>query len=159
MPGIGKRIRKKREELGITQEDLAQKLGYKNKSTIAKIETGTNDIVQSKVVKFAEVLNTTVAYLMGWEDEGEPTSPLPSNEEVKISNLLRKLNDAGKREATKRVEELTYIPAYAIAPSASSSSDNSEPLLTAAHARTDVEVTEEGIQNDLALMDDDDNWT
>jgi hypothetical protein len=79
-------------------------------------------------------------------------------EETRISYLLRKLNDAGKREATKRVEELTYIPAYTIAPSASSA-DKTEPLLTAAHARTDVEVTEEGIQNDLALMDDDDNWT
>lgn len=157
MPGIGKRIRKKREELGITQEDLAQKLGYKNKSTIAKIETGTNDIVQSKVVKFAEVLNTSVAYLMGWEEE--PAPPAPSNEEVKISNFLRKLNEAGKREATKRVEELTYIPAYTIAPSTSSSSDDTaEPLLMAAHARTDVEVTEEGIQHDLDLMNDDENW-
>lgn len=68
MPDIGKRIREKRESLGITQEELAQKLGYRNKSSIAKIETGTNDIVQSKVVEFADVLNTTVAYLMGWDD-------------------------------------------------------------------------------------------
>ena len=52
----------------MTQEELAAKLGYKNKSSIAKIETGTNDIVQSKVVEFAKVLNTTVAYLMGWEN-------------------------------------------------------------------------------------------
>ena len=44
MAEIGKRIRSKREELGITQEELAKMLGYKNKSTIAKIENGTNDI-------------------------------------------------------------------------------------------------------------------
>ncbi len=69
MADIGKRIRKKREALGMTQEELASKLGYKNKSSIAKIETGTNDIVQSKVVEFATVLNTTVAYLMGWDNE------------------------------------------------------------------------------------------
>lgn len=71
MPDIGKRIKEKREALGITQEELAFKLGYKNKSTIAKIENGINDIVQSKVVDFANSLETTVAYLMGWEDEGE----------------------------------------------------------------------------------------
>lgn len=72
MPDIGKRIREKRERLGISQEELAQKLGYKNKSTIAKIETGINDIVQSKVVEFAAALDTTVAYLMGWDDQTAP---------------------------------------------------------------------------------------
>ena len=61
MADIGKRIKEKRETLGMTQEELASKLRYKNKSSIAKIETGANDIVQSKVVEFATVLNTTVA--------------------------------------------------------------------------------------------------
>lgn len=69
MADIGKRIKEKREQQGITQEELAFKLGYKNKSTIAKIETGANDIVQSKVVEFAKALNTSVAFLMGWSDE------------------------------------------------------------------------------------------
>lgn len=71
MAEIGKRIKQKREELKITQEELAVKLGYKSKTTIAKIENGTNDIVQSKVVEFAKALNTTVAYLMGWDDNKE----------------------------------------------------------------------------------------
>lgn len=71
MAEIGKRIKQKREELKITQEELAVKLGYKSKTTIAKIENGTNDIVQSKVVEFAKALNTTVAYLMGWDDNEE----------------------------------------------------------------------------------------
>ena len=59
----------RRKELGITQEELAFKLGYKSKSTINKIELGINDIPQSKVVKFAEALKTTPAYIMGWEQE------------------------------------------------------------------------------------------
>ena len=66
MPEIGKRIRSRREQLGMTQEELASRLGYKSKTTIAKIENGTNDIVQSKVTEFAKVLDTTPAYLMGW---------------------------------------------------------------------------------------------
>lgn len=70
MAKIGMRIKLKREELGLTQEELANKLGYKSKTTIAKIESGTNDIVQSKVVKFADALETTVAYLMGWDTLG-----------------------------------------------------------------------------------------
>ncbi len=67
MADIGKRIKEKREYIGMTQEELATKLGYRNKSTIAKIETGANDIVQSKVIEFANALNTTVSYLMGWD--------------------------------------------------------------------------------------------
>lgn len=69
VPDIGKRIKAKRIELGMTQEDLANKLGYKSKTTIAKIENGTNDITQSRVVDFANVLNTTPAYLMGWNNK------------------------------------------------------------------------------------------
>lgn len=75
MADIGKRIKNRRKELGITQEELAQKLGYKNKSTIAKIENGTNDIVQSKVVEFAKALDTTVAALMGWDDAEPEQEP------------------------------------------------------------------------------------
>ena len=78
MPEIGKRIKIKREELHMTQEELAAKLGYKSKTTIAKIENGTNDIVQSKVVAFASVLNTTPAYLMGWEESPAAPDSLPS---------------------------------------------------------------------------------
>lgn len=69
MNDIGKRIKQKREEYGWTQEELAKRMGYKSKSTINKIEMGINDISQSKIVKFAEVLNTSVAYLMGWDQE------------------------------------------------------------------------------------------
>ncbi len=68
MTNIGKIICARRKELGMTQEELAKKLGYKSKSTINKIENGTNDIPQSKVVKFAEVLETTIADLMGWKN-------------------------------------------------------------------------------------------
>lgn len=66
---IGERIKAKRLELELTQEDLATRMGYKHKSSIQKIESGEADIVQSKVVAFAHALNTTVAYLMGWEEE------------------------------------------------------------------------------------------
>ena len=37
---VGKNIKKRRIALGLTQEDLAKKLGYKSKSTINKIEKG-----------------------------------------------------------------------------------------------------------------------
>ena len=100
MADIGARIRSKREQIGLTQEELAKALGYKNKSTIAKIENGTNDIVQSKVVEFANVLHTTVAYLMGWEDD--KLDFILSDEEKELIIEYRKA-DSVSREAVQRL--------------------------------------------------------
>ena len=60
------RIKLRREELGMSQQELAYKLGYKSRSTINKIELGLRDINQSKISEFAIALSTTPAYLMGW---------------------------------------------------------------------------------------------
>ena len=72
MSTVGNRILIMRKHLGWTQEELAKRMGYKSKSTINKIELGINDIPQSKIVIFAEVLGTTPAYLMGWEEQETP---------------------------------------------------------------------------------------
>ena len=73
-------IKELRKENNWTQEELATKMGYKSKSTINKIEMGINDIPQSKIAKFAEVLGTTPAQLMGWEEQEEKNlSPSEEN--------------------------------------------------------------------------------
>lgn len=67
MSEIYKRIRERREALGMTQDELAKKMGYKSRSSINKIESGDNDIPQSKVEAFAKALETTTLYLMGYD--------------------------------------------------------------------------------------------
>lgn len=62
-------IKNRRTELGMSQEELAEKMGYTSRSTIAKIEAGKNDIPQSKIQAFAKALDTTPGFLMGWEDD------------------------------------------------------------------------------------------
>lgn len=69
------RIKSRRTELGLTVEELAHKMGYKDKSSISKIENGKADIPQSKIAAFADALQTTPAYLMGWEEQSEPKKP------------------------------------------------------------------------------------
>lgn len=61
---IGSNIKKRRFELRMSQQDLADALGYKSRSTIAKIESGKNDVTQKKLRRFAEVLDTTVEALI-----------------------------------------------------------------------------------------------
>lgn len=79
MSTIGERIKSQREYMGLTQEALAEKLGYKNKTSITKIENGINDIPQSKVVAFAKALDTSVAYLMGWSEAENKSANLAGN--------------------------------------------------------------------------------
>ena len=69
------RIKSRRTELGLTVEELAHKMGYKDKSSISKIENGKADIPQSKIAAFADALETTPAYLMGWEEQPQPKKP------------------------------------------------------------------------------------
>ena len=66
---IGERIKMRREELDMSQAELARKVGYTSRSTITRIERDGNGISQDKIVAIAKALKTTPSYLMGWEDE------------------------------------------------------------------------------------------
>ncbi len=61
---VGINIRKRRAELRMSQQELADAMGYKTRSTIAKIESGENDVSQKKLQRFAQALDTTVEALM-----------------------------------------------------------------------------------------------
>lgn len=65
---IGSKIKELRIEKELSQTALAEMVGYKDKTAIAKIEAGKVDLPQSKLVAFANALNTTVSYLFGNDD-------------------------------------------------------------------------------------------
>ena len=101
---IGTRIMERRQQLGLTQEELAFRMGYKTKSAINKIELGINDVSQSKVVKFAEALHTSVAYLVGWDgDEKKPT------EDDGLSEAKKELIDRIKKLPEEQVLALLQV--------------------------------------------------
>lgn len=60
-----------RKAAKMTQEELASRTGYTDRSSIARIEKGEIDLPQSKIKQFAEALGTTPGYLMGWDAEPE----------------------------------------------------------------------------------------
>lgn len=66
---IGDRIKYRREELGLSQDELARRLGYKSRSSINKIEKDASGLPQTKIAAIANALNTTPSYIMGWVDE------------------------------------------------------------------------------------------
>lgn len=77
-----------REKLGLSQEELAAKVGYKDRSSIAKVEAGAVDLTQSKIAAFAAALFVTPAQLMGISNESESHAkniiPMPEIIEVPL---------------------------------------------------------------------------
>lgn len=65
MSELSTRLHLRRKELGLSQEELAQRMGYRSKSSITKLEKGINDLPQSKVEELAQALETTPAALLG----------------------------------------------------------------------------------------------
>ena len=87
---IGEKIKIRRKELRMSQRDLAEKMGY-NHSTITRIENGKIDIPQSRIVQFADVLNTGIAYLMDWEEEIAPDDLVLTEDERLLISLFRQV--------------------------------------------------------------------
>lgn len=69
MANVGKNIAAARKRAGMTQEELASRVGYKTKSAINKIELGIRDLPQKKIATFADALGVTPGHLMGWDEK------------------------------------------------------------------------------------------
>ncbi len=89
---LANNIKNRRCELRMSQQELAVAMGYKTRSTIAKIESGENDVSQKKLIKFAAVLNTTVEYLLSGNsqlsDKAFPMDYFDTNRDKNIVIIL-----------------------------------------------------------------------
>lgn len=110
---IGEKIKQKRIELNMSQDELAKKVGYKSRSSIQKIESARN-LPLDKVEVMASALDCTPAYLMGWEDEDGnikvETATVPKSgltfEELSEAEFLYKLYANAKPEIRSAVDLL-----------------------------------------------------
>lgn len=71
---IYENIKKFRLQAQMSQAELAQRTGYTDRSSIAKIEKGMVDLSQSKIKQFADVFGVTPGELMGWDENTAPES-------------------------------------------------------------------------------------
>lgn len=101
METIADRIRYRRIELNLTQDELAKKLGYKHKTSITKIETGKQMLTQSKIAAISKALQTTPKWILGWEDE-----LLEQPEKEKLTVGYDELSADGKKML---MNYLTYL--------------------------------------------------
>lgn len=134
----GQIIKMLREERGMTQETLAELMGYSHKSSINKIEMGKSDLPQSKIIAFAKIFGVTPCELLGYEptpateeqkklwDEKFNANNQLKNETALIEQIQKKygkdavqllrlfdsLNENGKQKAVENLEDLTAIKKY-----------------------------------------------
>ena len=102
---IGHRIKNLREKNKLSQTELANLVGYKAKTAIAKVEAGKVDLPQSKIWAFANALHTDVSYFfdgnsVNYGDFNSPQQPtmdfLLSNDEKELILKYRKISSEDK---------------------------------------------------------------
>lgn len=82
-------IKELRLQNGWSQEELAKRAGYTDRSSIAKIENGEVDLKYSKILTFAEVFGVDPVELMGLKDEiREQTSDFTPEEQQKLREYI-----------------------------------------------------------------------
>lgn len=102
---IGERIKGKREELGLTQEELGRLCGT-TKQTIFKYETGVvTNIPLDRLDIIADSLQTTTAYLMGWEKE-KPTAGQGDGPKERAHRLVDQIPEDKLQQALSYLQYL-----------------------------------------------------
>lgn len=99
------RIRELRIKNGMSQEDLARKVGYKGRSMIARVEAGQVDISQRKIIAFAEALNVTTDYLMDGTEAEPEENQIPEDKKI-LFRLVEDLDPQDVRRAVALLEAL-----------------------------------------------------
>lgn len=95
---IGFRIKQRRENLGLTLEEVGDYIGV-NRATVQRYESGNIDIKRNIAIKLSEILKTTPSYIMGWDE------PELSSHTKKIAVGFEKDNTQNE---DKRLQEIIH---------------------------------------------------
>lgn len=141
---IGNRIKQAREKKGITLQDVADIVGVA-KSTIQRYESGSISKLKLPVIEsISNALDVSPLWITLKSDSIHDTEQKNKLEHLKILEHYDKLNQNGKQEAEKRIEELTHIDKY--------TNTYRGEILNAAHEIPGA--TEEEKQHDEDIMND-----
>lgn len=145
MDSISTRLKKALEIRGVTQAELVKRTGI-GKSSISTYLSGEYEPKQKNTYKLAKALNINEAWLMGLDVDIERKNNVKAltDKEFELLKSFSKLNDTGKYEAQKRVDELTSIDKY---------NNSDDEYITEVAARGDsekkVKIKKSDIEKDL----------
>lgn len=95
------RVKELRKNKRMSQDDLAKKCGYTSRSSISKLEKGEFNLPSDKIVLLANALDTTPAYLMGWEDD-----PSPKSTDEQLLELIDLLSEEQKASLIEFIKQI-----------------------------------------------------
>lgn len=145
---LGERIKTLRQKAGLTQEELANEIGYATKTSISKIENDVLDINQSTIVALARALKTTPSVIMGWVEPDVNSANLTNREEKNIHQReysaredklilnYRLLNATGQAKVDEYISDLVDSGKYA----ETNTTSKSHLLLVGKGGSADVEI-------------------
>ena len=84
---IGRRVREARIAIGLTQDEVAEKMGYTSRTTINKIEMGINGVPNSKLSLLAEILNVDISYLLVGDNKKESALLTLTSKDGKVKTM------------------------------------------------------------------------
>ena len=113
-------IKKRRAEIGVTLEEVGKIVGV-SKATVQRWESGEiKNIRRDKIEKLSQALQTTPAYLMGWEESAKTNSyntpNIPSTSEVDpdmfILHMYKQLDTEDKAEIRGEMKQMLKADKY-----------------------------------------------
>lgn len=135
-----RKLKELRIKNGLNQKELADEMGYKQ-NTVSQWENGQRAIDTNVLGKLADFYGVSADYLLGRSPKvREIDDPLQN----RLIAAFSSLNDLGKKEAIKRVAELSELEKYRI-----DYNENSDCMPIAAH--NDAEIN----KKELKLMQED----
>lgn len=99
---IGNRVKRRRIELGMSQQELANKVGYSSRSSINKVELDLVDVPQSKLVALAKSLDCSIEYLLGIKQK-------PTDKVSELRNEVGKIMSGLSEEQLEKFLELARM--------------------------------------------------
>lgn len=157
--GLKENIKSKRIERKMTLEDLAKSVGV-SRQTIQRYESGViGNIPSDKIELIARALDTSPAYLMGWEQIDTNFSGKEAPKEIydKFKNNVSKFYGEHKEllDIYEKLSSPNQKRVFTYSKNLLMNQQMEEELaVQAAHERTDIEVTDEMRQHDDDIMDD-----
>ncbi|SFI22746.1 Helix-turn-helix [Pseudomonas syringae] len=97
---VGRAISKQRTRCGLTQEEVAERLGVGNEA-VSRIERGVVVPNIARLLEFAAIFNCEAAELL------TEVSPRPDDQAIRISQLLKPLSHDDRQLIVDLVERLT----------------------------------------------------
>lgn len=122
---MGERIKYLRESVGMTQDELGEKIGVQ-KSAIVKYEKGkVENIKRSSIKTMADIFGVSPCYLMGFDEDQDKVKTISKQvtllqaiqdqwgkDSVKMLELFTGLNSDGQKKALTQLEDLSELPKY-----------------------------------------------